>query len=97
VLKIFKNRVYIFISQRRLEFSVIFNPNGGGAAGTFEHQRRRLRNLKIFSAISGGGSGSAATLTPLSVLLSETFKTERLAIGELLLTAFSAMPTGLKL
>jgi len=47
--KILKNRVFIFILQRRrLEFPVIIYENGGGAAESLGCRRRRLRNLKKF-------------------------------------------------
>ena len=65
VTKIFKNLVFIFMSRRRRKFLKIIYSKDGGAAGSLDHWRRRLRNLENFSPIGGG---TAARLTPLTVI-----------------------------
>jgi hypothetical protein len=39
----------------RLKFKKIIYSNGGGAAGSLDYQRRRLKNLENFSSVGGGG------------------------------------------
>jgi hypothetical protein len=59
VTKILKNLAFTLMSWRRrrrwLKFLKIIYGSGGGAAGSLDYQRRRLKNLGNFSSVGGGG------------------------------------------